>query len=330
MTRPDDIHDVLDQLASLTPTADDAPRPAGQALAQLKVRINANIPSRQDNLLWRITAMLTRKRAFAMISLVVLLLVAFSLPPVRAAASDFLGLFRVQKFAAISISPQQMALLERMAEEGLYPGEVEMIEDPGGPQKVASLEEAAAQTGRGVATIPDLGAPAEIQVMQGGSGRLHVDLENARAILEAADVDPKALPDSLDGAAVDVTIYPSVEQYWENSNLLLMQTQSPLVDYPDDVNVTVLGQALLELLGMAPGEARRLATSIDWTNTLIMPIPENLATFQEVQVNGTSGLALSSVDGAGNSLIWQEGGSVYLLAGDATVGALVAAAEGMQ
>jgi hypothetical protein len=77
----------------------------------------------------------------------------FSLPAVRAAASDFLGLFRVEKFAPISVSPQQMAMLEQIAEQGLHPGELVMTSEPAS-RKVASGAEAEALVGFRPRQIP--------------------------------------------------------------------------------------------------------------------------------------------------------------------------------
>lgn len=258
-----------------------------------------------------------------------LLVVAFSLAPVRAAASDFLGLFRVQKFAAISISPRQMALLEQVADQGLYPGEFQSIQEPAPPQAVAGLEEAAAMSGSEVLTPAALGAPAEVAVSGAGSGRLIVDIDNARRILSAVELDPALLPDSLDGAEIDVAIYPGVKQRWENG-VTLLQSASPQIDYPDDVNPDVLGEALLQMLGMSQREAQRLAASIDWSSTLLLPVPEDLATFSEVSVNGVSALALSSVQGRENSLMWQQDGVVFLLVGPESIESLQRIAASLQ
>ncbi len=274
--------------------------------------------------------MITHRRfAFSSLAAIVLLAVAFTMPPVRAAASDFLGLFRVQKFAAISVSPQQVAVLERIADQGLHPGELQITAEPGQPQAVATLEEAAAISGEPVYSATALGEPQRVLVSGPGSGRLIVDLENARAILSAADLDPQLLPDSLDGAAIDVAIYPAVHQSWPDG-LALMQSRSPLIDYPDDVDPNVLGQALLQMLGMSQGEARRLSAGIDWSSTLLLPVPENVATFSEVTVNGASGLALSSLEGDENSLMWQQDGALFVLRGPHDVSTLQEIAASMQ
>jgi hypothetical protein len=306
----DDIRDVLDQLELLTPKGVDAPRPARQALAQFKQQLGQEMP--HQPWYWRFTDMFKqRKYAFAT-AMVMFLIVLFAFPGVRAAASDFLGLFRVQKFAPISVSPQQLAMLEQIAEQGLVPGELEMIDEPTEPQKVESLDAAAASAGFFPRSFADLGQPENIMVMQGGSGRLTVNLANARAILEAAGIDPLLLPDSLDGQPVDATLYASVDQSWADGTML-MQTPSPQIDYPDDVDPTVLGEALLQILGLSPEEAHAMAQEIDWTSTLVVPVPQTAFTFSEVRVDGTSGMALTSIQDGQSGLVWQKDGVVYFL-----------------
>ena len=316
MTQPEkDIQNVLDRLNVLEPAATETPRPAGQALVQVQREIDRQ---RQASIGYRWRQFLlagNRRLAFAAFLFLILFGFAFSFPAVRAAASEFLGLFRVQKFAAISISPEQIALLQRVAEEGLTPGELEIIEEPGALRPVGSLAEARAETGLPIVqTLVSLGEPAEIWVVDGGNGRLTVDLAGARAIVEATGTDPLLLPDSLDGAQVNVSIFAGVQQEWADGTMLL-QTESPIVEYPENVDPTVLGAALLQVLGMNEDEAHRLSQTIDWTSTLLLPVPQNFASFNEIVVNGVSGLALNSVNGDGSALFWQKDGVVYLLVG---------------
>ncbi len=323
----DDIRDVLDQLELLTPKGVDAPRPARQALAQFKQQMGQAMP--HQPWYWRFTDMFKqRKYAFAT-AMVMFLIVLFAFPGVRAAASDFLGLFRVQKFAPISVSPQQLAMLEQIAEQGLVPGELTMNEEPSEPQKVESLDAAAASAGFFPRTFADLGQPENIMVMQGGSGRLTVNLANARAILEAAGIDPLLLPDSLDGQPVDATMYASVDQSWADGTML-MQTPSPQIDYPDDVDPTVLGEALLQLMGLSPDEAHAMAQEIDWTSTLVVPVPQTAFTFSEVRVDGTSGMALTSIQDGQSGLVWQKDGVVYFLTAPGTTEDLLKLADSLK
>ena len=255
-----------------------------------------------------------RKMATSIATLIILFGIAFSFPTVRAAANDFLGLFRVEKFSAISFSPDQLAVLEELAESGLQPGEFVTTDEPEVMEEVDSRTQAARVSGIQVRSIDKLGEPANIRVMDGAAGHLIIDAAQAQDMLRLADADPRLIPDSLDGQQVSVVVYPSVEMEWSNGTALV-QTQSPLVEYPEGLDPQPLGEALLQLLGMSPTEASRLASEIDWTSTLLLPVPTDIATFEEVSVNGASGLLLDNVSGPEQALIWQTNGTMYLLVG---------------
>lgn len=324
----DDVQDVLDRLSILEPTAADAPQPPAYALARLRQQID--LDNQEDTFINHLRRFLTMSRNKYIYTIVLLIFItgmAFSFPAVRAAASDFLGLFRVQKFAAISISPEQIAVLQRAAEQGLTPGELEIFEQPGEVTPVDSLTDAAALTGLpAVRTLSRFGEPSEILVASGGSGRLTIDLEGARAIVAATGADPALLPDNLDGAHVDVDVFASVQQSWFDGTRLV-QMESPIVDYPEGLEPTILGEALLQILGLTDDEAHRLAQEIDWTSTLLLPVPQDFATFSEVMVAGESGIALNSLDGSGNAVLWQKDGVLYLLTSPRSTDNLVSLAS---
>lgn len=324
MTRPD-IDDIPEQLALLAPPERDQPQTAAAWRSFQARRAQRD----QQPITWRFSTMFRRRFALAA-TLILLLVAAFSLPAVRAAASDFLGLFRVEKFAPISVSPEQIALLEQIAEQGLHPGELVMLDEPAQPQTVASVAEAELLAGFRPRQIPALGEPVAVEVQHGGSGQLIVDLEQLRALMGMAGVDPMLLPDSLEGAEINVVLHPGTLLMWEDGTSL-MQMQSPEIDYPDDVDPAVIGEALLLALGMSDEEAQRLARAIDWNNTLVLPVPTNVASFSEVIIDiDSSGLALSSVEGYGNALLWQAGNYLYLLTGDGSTEELLALAGGME
>jgi hypothetical protein len=232
---------------------------------------------------------------------------------VRAAASDFLGLFRVQKFAAISVSPEQIALLQQVAESGLTPGNMTLLEEPSEPRPVDTLDEAASATAlSSVRTLTGLGQPEAILVADGGCGQFELDLESARAILTAVGADPTLLPDSLADSTISIAVSSSVEQRWDDGTFLV-KMESPEVSYPAELDPALLGAAMLQVLGLSPAEANRLSQQIDWTSTLLLPIPTDFASFNEVTVDGVSGLYLQSMEGSSGALVWQKAGMIHLL-----------------
>ena len=322
-----DIHEALERLAVLAPDADEAAAPQ-RALAYFKHQTADRRLAASQSHIRRNTIMSTRRFAMAGLTVIVAVAILMAFPSVRAAAGEFLGLFRVQTFAPISVSTQQLALLEQLGEEGLEPGEFVVTEEIGEPETVDSPEEAAALAGYTPKELPNRGELIRTYMMSGGAGHLIVDLAGARAIVEAAGADPLLLPDSLNGARVDVTVHDSVGLLYD-SGVMLVQTPSPDVNYPADVNPTVLGEALLQVLGTEPGEARRIAESIDWTSTLLLPIPQSLGTYREANVNGVVGVVLEPFDAdAEAAVVWQKDGMVYMMrAGRLSVDELLALAN---
>ena len=322
-----DIHEALERLAALAPDADEAAAPQ-RALAQFRHQTAGRRLAGGRSLSRRNSIMSIRRVATVGLTVIVAIAILMAFPSVRAAAGEFLGLFRVQTFAPISVSPQQLAMLEQLAEQGMEPGEFVVTQEIGEPETVDSPEAAAAVAGFTPRELPNRGELIRTYVMTGGAGHLIVDLAGARAIVEAAGADPLLLPDSLDGAQVDVTVHDSVGLLYDNG-VILVQSPSPDVNYPSDVNPTLLGEALLQVLGTEPAEARRIAQSIDWTSTLLLPIPQDLGTYREANVNGVSGVVLEPFDAeAEAAVVWQKDGMVYMMrAGRLSVDELLAQAN---
>lgn len=308
--------DVIEQLSILEPTDADMPLPASQALAQVQARLR-----KEQRMSWRYKISKKMSSAQGRLQLgsafaALLLIVAFTFPGVRVAASELLSLFRVENLTAISISPEQLAILEQVAETGVTPGDITFSEGMGNVTHAASLDEAQAAAGLGTLhTIPRLGGPNDIYVVAGGEAQLEIDLEGTRGILQAVNADPMLLPDSLEGALVDAAVPAGVEQVWYDT-VRFHQSPSPLVEYPDGLDAVLLGEALLRVLGLSQDEAQRLAQEIDWTTTLLLPIPSDFATFSEVTINGSSAIAINSLDGSGSALVWQDDGMMFMLTGE--------------
>ncbi len=320
----DEMDKETRQLLTLVePGAEEAPKPAALAWVQVRQKLVVTEKNGWGHRLQHFLAAPGHRYATAAVLAALLLAVVFSFPTVRAAASDFLSLFRVQNFAAITISPEQIALLNQVAQEGLTPGKLEIFEDPGRLTPVGSLDEAASQAGLAmVRTIGDLGEPTAVYVSAPGNGRLTMDLAGARGILEAAGGDPLLLPDSLDGTQINMAVFVGIAQQWQDIHFL--QSPSPLIEYPAGLDTAVLGQALLQLLGLNEAEAVRLSQEIDWTSTLLLPIPQDIAGYREVTVDGVSGMAVSDLDGRAATLIWQKDGMIYTLFGDRSAEELLA------
>ncbi len=314
MHEPDTLQDVMTQLDALTPPAGDARPAAPRALLRFHHQLAL---ARSQPLSWRMILMQRWKPALAGLATLLALLFVFTFPPARAAASEFLGLFRVKKFAPISISPQQLAALEAIAQEGIFPGQLTFEAGDQPPATYPHISQALQRLrGPGFRYLDAqavLGQPDEIAIQSGGQATLVIDLAGARALLEAVGGDPAVLPDSLEGAEIAARLYNQLLLSW--GDVMMVQMSAPVVSYPADIDPALIGEALLRFLGMSDTEAYRLARNIDWTSTLILPLPTTLATFTEVRLGETTGLALQAVNEDAAFVLWQEGETLYLLGG---------------
>ena len=102
---------------------------------------------------------------------------------------------------------------------------------------------------------------------------------------------------------------------------------------PDGVELAPLGEAALRVLGMEAGEAARLSRQIDWTSTLILPIPTDVASIQRVAVGNAEGMLVGDGSDDGRRMLyWQNGERFYVLQGSGSIGEseLLAAAESVR
>ncbi len=249
------------------------------------------------------------------------LLILFSFAPVRQVAADFLGIFRVRKFAVIPLDVAQQQKLESLAkqgEEGRF-GKPISVREPGKPMPVADLAEASKSVGfsvRAPATLP-AGALRKSLTVQSGPA-LHYEMDRAvmQALLDATQAQGVKLP-AVDKVTIDVDVpFAAAQEYAiGNGRLALVQMTSPQVDIPPGIDLAVIGEAGFKFLGMPDADARRLAQSIDWTNTLVIPMPANVVQYREVTVDGVPGLLIEHRPGQTNrraaSLLWQKNGILY-------------------
>jgi hypothetical protein len=225
---------------------------------------------------------------------------AFTLPPVRAVAREFLDLFRVQRFAAVPVDTER---LERLHQGGvdlkaLVGDQVEVLEEPQEPEAVETLELASSLAGidaRQPAAPPRKTSFAGFAVVRPGAFRIRLDVEKLRRLAETVGVEDPRVPATWDGATMEVHAPPAVVMRYQRdeSEFVLMQSRGPEVALPDGVVLAELGALGLQMAGMSAEEARLFAARIDWRSTLLVPIPAEGGNFREVEVQGRKGLLVS-------------------------------------
>jgi hypothetical protein len=98
---------------------------------------------------------------------------------------------------------------------------------------------------------------------------------------------------------------------------MLVEVPSPTVNTPPDLDVSQLAAIGLQLSGMSAAEAQAYSQTVDWTSTLVIPIPRNGASYHTVNVDGVEGYLIERpVDDAPQyALVWTKGGIIYAIGG---------------
>jgi hypothetical protein len=97
----------------------------------------------------------------------------------------------------------------------------------------------------------------------------------------------------------------------------LLQVPSPTVSVPPNLNMSEIAEAALELAGMTSADAHSFCQTIDWSSTLVVPIPHDTASYETVTVDGVNGTLISQTVPPGNrySLLWVKNGVIHSLTG---------------
>jgi len=273
--------------------------------------------------------------------LILALVLAF--PGTRALAGELLNLFRVQQ---VTVIPVDFTGLEQLTGDGalgnqftkLISNSMDITQKPGDPKEAADAGQASQLAGFNV-RLPDGKNPSQIHVTDGAAFTMTIDRTKAQALLDEAGRSDLVLPESIDGAKISVKIPSSVSVAYgtcpkpqaDSSEVkesqipgrrypdcvILAEIPSPSVNAPADVDVDQLAQIALEFTGMSPEDAAAFTSTVDWTSTLVVPIPRNAAIYEQVTVDGVTGTLIQrpADDAPKFALLWVKDGIVYAISG---------------
>lgn len=280
--------------------------------------------------------------AFAVAATVLALGIALTFPPVQALATNFLGLFRVKQIEVVQVDPSRLSDLNNDKILGQRIGEMfsdsfTVGKEPGEPVVVADAAAASQSAGFSVRLPTSATESPALSVSDSTSFSLTIDRERAQGILNDAGFSDLVLPESVDGATVSVDIPASVAAAYgpcpspstteeEGINwsqlrqcIIFTQMPSPTVDAPADLDVKALAEIGLQFMGMSAEDAQQISETVDWSTTLVIPLPRNAAEVEEVSVDGVTGTLLSRRSDedtpARYTLIWVKNDVIYAIAG---------------
>ncbi|HEX8993073.1 MAG TPA: DUF4367 domain-containing protein [Anaerolineales bacterium] len=272
---------------------------------------------------------------------VLLLALILAIPATRALADQVLNLFRVQQVTVVPVDftgLQQLngnSALGRQISE-LVSSSVAMTKKPSAPVAAASAADASQKAGFNV-RLPQNVTASRINVQNEAAFNFTIDRTKAQALLDEAGRSDLVLPNDIDGAVISVTVPASVRVDYGTCPdpsgagadtkgtaprdypdcVILSEIPSPTVEAPANVDVAQLAQLGLEFGGMNSTQAAAFTKSVDWTSTLVVPIPKNATTNEQVSVDGVTGTLVQrpAGDAAQYVLLWAKNGIIYSIGG---------------
>ncbi|MDP9382157.1 MAG: hypothetical protein M3Q29_18835 [Chloroflexota bacterium] len=277
-------------------------------------------------------------------TLVVALLAALLISPVRSAAIGLFDVFRVEKFAVITVDPSKLPVKMGEGSGGGHKGHGKLdinafgtYEGPMKPEKaqeVGSLEEAEEVVGYAPATAgATLGGKSlsKTYVSKPFSGSYTFDTDEIRARLDAAGATSIKVPEQLDNKTFMLTAGRGVVQVYgtEKDGVLFAQGPSPELTIPEGVDMDYLRQDFLMIPGLPADLVAQIKEIEDWKHTLIIPVPAG-GSSQDVKINGSEGVLISDPEGEGSFVIWQRDGKLYAIGGGISGPEALAAARAVE
>ena len=325
-------------MSELAPRENEAAQPAHLAFTEFEKKYLEKEKMGMFNRIF------TRKYRFVWVAMgvVVFLAVAMLFPQVRAIGNSFLGLFRVEQFTIVQVDPEKIE--EQFGSSSNFEyllAEDVQVEEYGEMQEVGSKEEASSLAGFEVRLLGAAEGETQLVVQPGAVASLLVDLPKVQALLDELGISELNLPPELDGAEVSMELPVAVAAAYGTCEIspemiredeldparpmpdlskcvTLTQFPSPEISAPPGLDVARIGQAFLQVLGMKPEDAAQFSQNVDWTTTLVIPIPRYGTEYQEVFVDGEQGTLImqsSRSELPQYLLIWIKDGIVYALTG---------------
>jgi hypothetical protein len=256
-------------------------------------------------------------------------------------------MFRVVSFTGVAFDPERIAKLPSSGLDlgQMIGGEAEVIKAPHDPVPYGTAEEAGAAAGLQLRTptwLPPLFEFGSASVGGDGEMRFVARTANLQLLLDSLAIGDVTIPAGIDGQQFTVRVPPVVHLTYDvrgRPAITLLEARTPEVQFPAGIDVAALGEIGLRLLGLSRTEAYRIAQSVDWRTTLMVPVPVNAASFRQVNIQGVTALLIQANDGGPsegavprgeNVLMWSQNGIVYALTSLMSPDTLIDIAQSLQ
>ena len=289
------------------------------------------------------------------VSAAVALALLLSFAPVQTWGQKILSMLRIQKVAVVPVNlaaltetgnREQQQLLARLISDNVV-----VTMSPGQPETVPSADAASRMAGFSVRIFNQSSSPARISVSNEAAFHMTLDRDRMQAVLDQAGRSDIQIPASVDGSTVAVHVPRLVRVQYGNCAesrahvgagppppasadqinqpcMTFIQVPSPTVSVPPNLNLAALAEAGLQIAGLNADEARAFTQSVDWSSTLVLPVPQS-GSYRSVSVDGTNATLIEGAprpNFSGHySLVWLKNGIIYSVNGSGSSAPALAA-----
>ncbi|HVD29226.1 MAG TPA: hypothetical protein VNC79_12120 [Mycobacteriales bacterium] len=249
-----------------------------------------------------------------------------------AAANDWLPIFRTEQVDPIEVTSSELVELPDLSAYG----DIEITSEAD-PQPVADAAAAQERTGLAVPEVAELPEGVTGDPAYQAAGVLSATFTfSAEKAARAAAAEGEVLPPppaGLDGSRLRLQAGPGVAAVWSQPTgvptLVVARVVAPTVD-SSGVPFTTVRDYLLSLPGLPAGLADQLSKLSADGGTLPLPVPAELVTTSEADVNGAPATVLTSRDGLFAGVVWVENGVMTGVAGTLSADELLSVARDLR
>lgn len=285
------------------------------------------------------------------------------------ASANILPIFEPTHVTAVAIDPNDLQTLPSLSEYGTIQkpqrGQMRSFTDG-----VAAAQAAQLPLLQPAALPAGVPSQARYEVVPTETGSFTFSAAKAKAAAAAQGKQAPTMPADLDGTTLRVTTGNALVAVYGADNLkaagaaaekqaqkdgaaqgdaavrsrdltALAQSAGPVMIIGEmkapqittsnaNVSAAQLEQYILDQPGVSPQLAQALRALGDPKYVLPIPVPVNSAAWENVTVQGVSGLAIADNTGIGGGIVWEKDGVIYGVAGTLTKSQLLAAANSLQ
>lgn len=254
----------------------------------------------------------------------VILVVGFTVEPVKAAVSDAVSIFRANHIATMDISLEDLSALERGLSQNAGNIDIEnlaQVQTTGGESKNVSLE--AAQNGVTFQLDEVSGLKnAQIQdifLTESSEMTFTLNVEKVNGLMKTLGAT-KFFDESLSGKPFSIYTPGTVSRHYLLNNgtdtkyITYVQTKFPEITAPAGTSVSELTEAIASL-GILPSNLQsQIKSMADVSHTLYLP---NInGSLETIEIAGTTYFAQFNAEhDYDNHVIWSKDGSIHIMSG---------------